>query len=293
MPAAYRYALITIFLWSTVATAFKLALAHLSVNQVLFVASASSTIVLFGCLAWQKRLAKLPVFVKTHWRALLLLAVLNPILYYQVLFRAYDLLLAQQAQAINYSWAISLSLLSVFWLGQRMSRRDVLASVLAYIGVVIVASGGDLQHVMQGNLEGVVWALGSTLLWAVYWVLSKQYHLDAVLSLAAMFCMSVPVLAYLSYIDGDLMFTTTSLYAAIYVGVFEMGVSFVTWLLAMQHAQHVTRIANLVFLSPFISLLWINGILGEAILPTTLVGLAMILAATLIQQTQSKGAQVQ
>jgi drug/metabolite transporter (DMT)-like permease len=80
--------------------------------------------------------------------------------------------------------------------------------------------------------------------------------------------------------------SATSLAASVYVGLFEMGASFVTWLLAMQTAKHVSRIANLIFLSPFISLLWINGVLGEQVLPSTLVGLAMILMATLWQQTQ-------
>ncbi len=288
MPAAYRYALTTIFLWSTVATAFKLALSELSVNQVLFIASASSAFVLCGVLVWQRRLNLLPAYFLTHWRALLLLALLNPVLYYQVLFRAYDVLLAQQAQAINYSWAICLSLLSVLWLGQAMTKRDVMASVLAYLGVVVVASGGDLQQLFESNIIGVMWALGSTLIWAVYWVLSKKYDLDPLLSLAAMFCISVPILAVFSTQESKFVLTSTSFYAALYVGVFEMGVSFVTWLLAMKNAQNVSRIANLIFLSPFISLLWINGILGEAVLPSTLIGLVMILSATLFQQSQSK-----
>lgn len=288
MPIAYRYALITIFLWSTVATAFKLALNDLSVNQVLFIASCSSALVLCLVLVWQSRIQDLVAYFFRHWRPLLLLTLLNPLLYYQVLFRAYDLLLAQQAQAINYSWAICLSLLSVLWLGQAMTKRDVFTSLLAYLGVVVVASGGDFMQLFASHAIGVLWALGSTFIWAVYWVLSKKYDLDPLLSLAAMFCLSVPVLALLSLPEGKLALTSTGFYASLYVGVFEMGVSFVTWLLAMKYAQHVSRIANLIFLSPFISLLWINGVLGEAVLPSTLAGLAMILAATLLQQSQSK-----
>jgi drug/metabolite transporter (DMT)-like permease len=288
MPIAYRYALTTIFLWSTVATAFKLALASLSVAEVLFIASVSSATVLLGILAYQGRLKDIIPFARNHWRALLLLAMLNPVLYYQVLFRAYDLLLAQQAQAINYSWAICLSLLSVVALGQKMTLRDVAASVLAYVGVVVVASGGDFSQLMGAQLVGVMWALGSTLLWSVYWVLSKKYPLDPLLSLTVMFCFSVPMLFGIVAADGLTFSLSSSFYAALYVGVFEMGLSFVTWLLAMQHAQHVSRVANLIFLSPFLSLIWINGILKEQVLPSTIVGLVMILLATIWQQTQAK-----
>lgn len=288
MPPAYRYAILTIIMWSTSATAFKLALAHLSVPAVLAVASTSSALLLLGVITWQRRLGALKQFIYTHWRTTLWLAVLNPVLYYLVLFQAYDALLAQQAQAINYSWAICLSLLSVFLLGQTLSGRDIAASILAYVGVVIVASGGDLATLVGSNLPGVLWALLSTLLWAFYWVYSSRAKLDPVLSLCTMFLFSVPMLWPLVGRDAFQSVDMTSLGAAIYVGLFEMGASFVTWLLALQHAKHVSRIANLIFLSPFISLMWINGVLGEQVLPSTLIGLAMILLATLWQQTQKQ-----
>ncbi len=286
MPSAYRYALLTIAMWSTSATAFKLALAQLSVPTVLAIASTSSALLLLAMLAWQGRLSALRDFIASHWKTTLGLAVLNPVLYYLVLFQAYDALLAQQAQAINYSWAICLSLLSVFLLGQTLSRRDVAASVMAYIGVVIVASGGDLTTLLGSHLSGVLWALLSTLLWAFYWVYSSRAKLDPVLSLCAMFLFSLPILWPLANVNDVVSGSFTSLAAAVYVGLFEMGASFVTWLLAMQTARHVSRIANLIFLSPVISLLWINGILGEQVLPSTLLGLGMILLATLWQQTQ-------
>ena len=286
MPVAYRYALLTIAMWSTSATAFKLSLVSLSVTAVLAIAATSSSVLLLTILAWQGRLKDLRLFVIQHWKTTLGLALLNPVLYYLVLFRAYDELLAQQAQAINYSWAICLSLLSVFMLGQKLSSRDIYASVLAYVGVVVVASGGDLATLLGSNLPGVLWALLSTLMWAFYWVYSSRAKLDPVLSLCAMFLFSVPILWPLVDVPAMLSASATSLAASVYVGLFEMGASFVTWLLAMQTAKHVSRIANLIFLSPFISLLWINGVLGEQVLPSTLVGLAMILLATLWQQTQ-------
>ncbi|MEY3017175.1 MAG: hypothetical protein RL336_310 [Pseudomonadota bacterium] len=286
MPTAYRYGLLTIAMWSTSATAFKLALATLSVSSVLAIAATSSALLLLAVLAFQKRLSALWAFIGDHWRIVLGLAIINPVLYYLVLFKAYDALLAQQAQAINYSWAICLSLLSVFMLGQKLSSRDIAASVLAYVGVVVVASGGDVQTLLGSNLPGVLWALLSTLLWSFYWVYSSRAKLDPVLSLCSMFLLSLPMLWIMADWTQWQTSSLQSVAAATYVGFFEMGASFVTWLLALQHAAHVSRIANLIFLSPFLSLLWINGILGEAVLPSTLLGLAMILLATLWQQTQ-------
>ena len=63
-----------------------------------------------------------------------------------------------------------------------------------------------------------------------------------------------------------------------------MGVSFVLWLSAMRLTTNTARIGNLIFLSPFLSLLLIHLILGESIHATTFMGLALILCGNLVQK---------
>lgn len=72
--------------------------------------------------------------------------------------------------------------------------------------------------------------------------------------------------------------------AVSYVGLFEMGVTFVLWLSALRLTQNTARISNLIFASPFISLLLLANIIGEEIHPSTLIGLIMIVCGLLIQQ---------
>jgi drug/metabolite transporter (DMT)-like permease len=76
------------------------------------------------------------------------------------------------------------------------------------------------------------------------------------------------------------------LLAASYVGLFEMGVTFLLWSAALKSARRVARISNLVYLSPFISLVFIQTILGESIHIATLLGLCLIVPAALFQQLQ-------
>ena len=65
-------------------------------------------------------------------------ALLNPVLYYLVLFEAYDRLPAQIAQPLNYTWAIVLALLAVPVLGQRLTLRMGLGIFIGYLGVVVL-----------------------------------------------------------------------------------------------------------------------------------------------------------
>ncbi len=58
--------------------------------------------------------------------------------------------------------------------------------------------------------------------------------------------------------------------AVSYVGLFEMGITFVLWLNALRLTRNTARISNLIFISPFISLLLLATIIGEEIHSSTL-----------------------
>lgn len=276
---ATRYGLATVAMWSTVATAFKLSLAHLTPLQLLLYASLASCLVLGLVLAATGRLGALFALSRPQWRRSMLLGALNPFLYYTILFAAYDLLPAQEAQPLNYTWAITLSLLAVPLLGQKLRRRDLLALVVSYAGVVVIASHGDVLGLRFASPFGVALALVSTLVWALYWILGAKDDRDPVVGLLANFLCSLPLtlLAVLCFSD-PWPGSWAGLAGAAYVGVFEMGLAFVTWLTALRCAVNAARVANLIFLSPFLSLVLIHFLVGEAILPSTVVGLVLILA---------------
>ena len=103
---AYKYALIAIFFWSTVATAFKIALTYLNPITLVFFASISSMLILLCIIILKRQLKDVISYIINNWKLVLLLALINPFLYYLVLFQAYDALPAQEAQVINYTWGI-------------------------------------------------------------------------------------------------------------------------------------------------------------------------------------------
>jgi len=84
-----------------------------------------------------------------------------------------------------------------------------------------------------------------------------------------------------------------ALASAVYVGWFEMGITFALWSTALRLSSSVARVGNLIFLSPMISLMFIATILGETIHPATLLGLALIIPGVLLQQFQRPAARVQ
>ncbi|WOJ92604.1 DMT family transporter [Congregibacter variabilis] len=274
-----------VLLWSTAATAFKLALAELTVLQLLCVAIWVSATALLGTLAWQGRINVLWQSLRSTPLIFLGMACLNPLLYYCILLAAYDLLPAQQAQTINYTWAIMLALLSIPVLGQRLAARDWLAIALGYMGVVVIATEGNPLSLQFTSGVGVLLALSSTLVWAVFWLLSARSEEDPTISLAAYFVCAAPLALLLCLgIGGGLPAPGKGLLSAVYVGLFEMGFTWLLWSTALRAATNVSRVGNLIFLSPMLSLVFIGLILGESIHPATVIGLALILPGIVLQQ---------
>lgn len=284
---AYLYGCATVLIWSTVATAFKMALQYMAPVQLLLVATTVSLLFLLCVLAVQGRVRALWHLERRDVLLCALLGFINPFLYYMGLFEVYNVLPAQVAQPVNYTWSIMLALLSVPLLGHSMRRLEWVAIFISYIGVVIIASRGELDGLANSNWYGLSLALASTMLWALYWIGNTKSRLEPVLGLTLCFAFGLPwiILANALILGTEGFFIP--LYAVpygVYVGLFEMGLSFILWLMALRLTSSVGRISNLIFFSPFISLILINIFLHEDILPSTLMGLVCIIVGNVLQQ---------
>ena len=211
--------------------------------------------------------------------------MINPFLYYLVLFKAYDLLPASQAQALNYTWAITLTLLSVPFLGQKIRKKDWVAILFSYTGALIIATKGDLLGLNFESPLGVALALLSTLIWASYWIINARNNNDPIVSLLLGVLLSLPSTFVATALLADFNFDSVEgILGAIYIGLFEMGISFILWLMAIKLATNTAQVSNLIFISPFISLFLLSRIVGEEIHPSTFIGLVTIIVGLVIQQ---------
>lgn len=282
---AFLFAGLTVLCWSTVATALKLSLEWMSPMQLIFVSMSTAVVALAVPLLWD---------VRQNWRRVAALgwadaanALLQGLMlycYYILLFMAYERLPAQVAQPVNSTWALMLALLASFLMGQRLPLREFLFMLLAYSGVIIVASGGG-GNMGPLNPVGLACVMGSTMLYAVYWLVNARSRTPHLLGLFLCFSVAA-VLAWGTLLVGGQSLAPSWRAAApgIYVGLFELAVPFILWGLALRYTSSVARISTLSFLVPFLALFWINVIIHEPIAWTTLVGLSLIVTGTFLQQ---------
>lgn len=282
---AIFYGLGAVLLWSTVATAFKLSLRHFSPIELLLYSGSISTLLLGGILLYQGKLGLAFQCSRHEYLLSILLGLLSPFLYYLILFEAYDLLPAQQVQPLNYTWAITLSLLAVPLLKQKIVWQQWLALLVSYCGVVVISTEGKPFSLQFTDPFGVALALISTVIWALYWIFNTRDSRDPIVGLFVNFICSFPFVLGYYLLTTELRIPPLSgLLGAIYVGIIEMGICFILWLMAMKLTDNTARISNLIFLSPFLSLFFIHFLVGEEILTATFTGLILILVGLFCQR---------
>jgi drug/metabolite transporter (DMT)-like permease len=286
---AYLFACIAIFFWSTIATSFKLSLEYLGPVHLVFYATLVSVIVLFFILLFQGKLKLISRFSAQDFLRFSLLGILNPCLYYIILLHAYDLLPAQEAMAINYSWVVMMVILSIPILKQKIRLKEFLSIILSYIGVVLIATKGDILALEFESIKGVSYALITTVIWALFWLFNTKHNSDTVVSLFLIFLFSLPFIAIVVYLDsGFIMPSVNGLIGATYIGLFEMGITFVLWQSALRLSSSVARVSSLVFITPFLALLIVQLVLREVVLTSTVFGVVLIISGLLLQKYFTK-----
>jgi len=265
-----KWAILAVVLWSTVATAFKLSLRHLSPLNLLFFASVVS-LSIFGLFYLRS------FSLNSRNLRSLYLGFLNPFLYYTLMFFAYSRLSAQQAQALNYTWPLLMVLLSIPLLKKRPSLNTFLGLSLGFLGALTVATQGQIKSLKFSDPIGILLGLGNALVWALFWILNLK---DKRPSIEKMFWNFV---AGSFYTLVALLFTGSftfpnfkGLFGALYIGLFEMGITFLIWLKAIKKDLEIASLLS--YLVPFLSLFFIHFFVGEKIHFSTITGLALILS---------------
>ncbi|MCK4835422.1 MAG: DMT family transporter [Candidatus Aminicenantes bacterium] len=282
---AYFFALLSILCWSTVASAFKISLRTLTYIELLIISAFVSTIVLFIIIMAQKKAASLKALKRDDILLSLFMGFLNPFLYYLCVFKSYSLLPAQQAQPLNLIWGIVIVIFSIPILKQKVKIHTFIAILISFMGVIIISTEGHLTFLKIKSPLGVALALGSSIFWSVYWLINTKDKQDPIIRLFLNFCFGTFfIILFFILFHPFRMPPIRGMIGATYVGLFEMGLTFYFWLKALKLSQTTAKVSILIYIMPFISLIFINLFVGEKILFSSIAGLVLIVGGIMLEQ---------
>lgn len=185
-----------------------------------------------------------------------------------------------------------LVLLSIPILKQRIKLTSFLAILISFIGVIIISTKGDISSLKFSNIRGSLLPLSSAVIWGLFWILNLKDKRDVVAKLFMNFVFGFIFILIVVLVRNPntviMIHSYKGFVGAIYVGIFEMGITFIIWLRALKLSKTTAQVSNFIYLTPFLSLMVISIIIGETIFLSTMIGLVFIVTGIIIQQYYSK-----
>src|SRR5574344_37320 len=262
--------------WSTVATAFKIALKSLTHYELLVVAGTTAVVIFAVLLTIQRKWMLLSKISLKKWGYYALLGLLNPVAYYLILFKSYSLWPAQIAQPINYMWPIFLTVLLAIFAHRSIQPLKYIGLAGSLIGVICISLGAADISMLHFSMAGLLLAALSAVLWASYWMINDKDTSYPIMAMFLCFLFGTIYLYLALPFTGEHSFATKGILSGIYVGCFEMGLPFIAFAYAINKTNNTALINQMCYLSPFLSLFFIAIVLGEQIKISTVIGLFLI-----------------
>lgn len=279
----YILAAITVLLWGTLSTVYKLLIKEMDAMFVLAVSCWIAAAALFiyniirGNFKNFKKCSILDIIV------MCILGVLGYFVYNWFYMLGLELLPAQQAMVLNYLWPTMIIVFSCVFLAEKFTLYKAGAVILSIIGVAIVAVNGDTSALINSNLKGVLYCLIAAVSYGLYSVLNKKetYHKELAIFVAYIvtaIISTVVVIVNHSYINVSM----SELLGLTYNGVFISAAGYSMWMLALEWGN-TAIISNMAYLCPFVALLCTSMVLDEKITIYSLLGLIFIMLGITIQ----------
>ncbi len=280
---AYIFAGISVLFWSTASTAFKLTLNHLNTVEMLFYSSLSASIALFIIILFQNKTKKIFKSGRKEILNSAILGFMNPFFYYIILFKAYTLLPAQIAQPLNFIWPIMIVILSIPLLKQKIPLKSLLAIFISFFGVLLISTKGRLFNLRIDEPYGVFLALSSSIIWALFFIINVKNKRDEVINLFLSFSFGC-IYTFMLLFPNISLPSLPGILGAVYIGLFEMGITFVIWIKALKYSSTTAQVNNLIYLTPFLSLNVIRIVIKERILHSSIIGIIFIVSGIILQK---------
>lgn len=280
---AYLYLGLCILVWASIPVASKKALVELDNMQLLFYSTIFSFLVLAAVLVAQGKHRHLRRYGRADYAMMALLGFLGCYLYYLLLYGALALTTAAEGFILAYTWPILVLILAVLILREPITVRKVIAVAISFIGIVVIVTQGQIGAVQFTSLRGDLLALAGALSFALFSVLGKRYSFDQTTAVFVYFGAALALALFTLPLLAPIPWPSPAVWPWIlYNGALVNGVSYIWWFKALEHGEtHI--ISNALYLTPFVSLIYIWLLLDEPFAVSALAGLVIIVAGIGLQ----------
>lgn len=282
MKKEYLYAGTSILCWSSVATVTKLLMQDLSPFQVLWLSSLFAGLFLLAVNLFSGNLVTLRQYKLRDYIIIILCNLPGTFLYYVFYYTGAARMDASHAFIINYLWPIMCVVFACIILKEKLTVQKLFAVIVSFGGVCVVSLSKGTAFTADMLIGTVLCTLGA-IFYGIFTALNRKIHYDKGLCMMVGYGVTFTLTSLINGFQGAL-FVPTGLQALgmAWNGMFTMAVAGTLWILALARGG-TGRIANLAYITPFLSLVWTAIFLKEPFNPYNFLGLSMIVAGILLQ----------
>lgn len=280
---SYANLALCILLWASIPVASKKILVELDNLQMLFYSTAFSLAVLAVLLVAHGKHKELRRYGARDYGIMAWLGFLGTYLYYVLLYGAFARTTASEGFILAYTWPIFVLGLAFLLLGETVTWTKISAVAVSFLGVAVIFTHGDPKSLTLSSLTGDLIAVTGAFVFALFSVLGKKRNDDQTISVFVYFVVAMISVVVTTAACSSFVWPSARVWGWLaYNGVLVNGVSYIFWFKALEHGDtHV--ISSALYLTPFLSLVYIRLFLDERILPSSVAGLGLILAGIAVQ----------
>ena len=288
MKKSYIFAVIAVFLWGTMATVVKLVLAEIPNLQALSISSFIATIFLLLVNLCSDARRKWKCYSIKQYFEMSLLGFLGMFLYSAFYYYGIGQLTAQEACILNYLWPIMLVVFSCIILREKLSVKKIVAIVMSFVGIAVLSLGN--HEVRTGNYcLGILSCIGAAICYGLFSVLNKKKNMDQNIMMPISWLTVSCCALILGRLTEDwVVIKGMQWFGIVWLGVCTSALAYLLWAIALRDAEDTAKIANLAYLTPFISILFSAVFLKEKIKWNAILALIFIVGGILLQNVNIK-----
>ena len=283
MKKNYIFAITTLFMWSTLAAVVKLLLSDIPNLQALAISSYISSgflliVNLFtGNIKVMKSLKLKDIGIVSG------LGFIGLFVYSALYYYGLSQLTSQEACIVNYLWPIMLVIFSCIILKEKLTVMKTIAMVCSFVGIVVLSMGSGENT--DGNVTlGMVSCIIAAACYGLFSVLNKKFNYDQSISMMIFWLVAAVCSTILGFITEEWVALDGKQWLGMmWLGIVVDAIAYLLWALALNGTGNTAKIANLAFLTPFLSLVVSAVLLNEKITLRAVVALLFIIGGILLQ----------
>ncbi len=242
-----------------------------------------SCMVMGGLVLFQKKTSVLASYSIRDYSKVGVLGFLGTYVYYVLLYGALALTSASEGFILAYTWPMLVILLAFPFLREKLTVKKLCSIFISFVGIIVIVTHGRLFTLSLTSLRGDLLALGGAGVFALFSVLGKKYHYDQVVSVFLYFVTALVFIIPTLFLFSFPKMPSWHVWLWLFLNGFLVnGVSYIFWLKALEYGD-TSVTSNALYLTPFLSLVYIALFLGEPILLSSIVGLLIIVVGILLQ----------